>query len=473
MNIDKIHFKRRSLVKAALGGLALGSLPACSPPTTTPMPQAVPVVDKEGKAVAPWVNWSGNQHCQPSRRFVPETENKLVDLIKASDRPMRIVGAGHSFSPLIPTEESLISLARIRGIEKIHQDNKQVDILGGTRLAEVGPPLWEAGLALENMPDINTQAFAGALATSTHGTGKRFGSMSSTVTRLRLINARGELIECDADSNSELFQAACTSLGALGAITSSRIQLVDAYQLKEHSWMMSLEEGLERAEELRDNNRNFEMYALPHGDYILGITLNESDDDSTMDGRSDNGGAYEAFRSLSKIIDLLPFMRSFIVNMGARSVEEETRVGRSYEIYGNIRDIRFNEMEYSIPAEQGVACLREILTTIKKNNIDIVFPLEYRYVKADDIWLSPFYQRDSCSISCHNFHDLGYQSYFSAIEPIFWKYGGRPHWGKIHTLGNKQLAGLYPKWNDFLAVRKEMDPKGLFLNKHLKQIFNI
>ncbi|KGJ89205.1 D-arabinono-1,4-lactone oxidase [Thalassotalea sp. ND16A] len=74
-------------------------------------------------------------------------------------------------------------------------------------------------------------------------------------------------------------------------------------------------------------------------------------------------------------------------------------------------------MEYSVPAEHGIACLRDILATIKKQNIPVIFPMEFRDIKADDIWLSPFYQRNSC----HNFHDKNYKKYFAAIEPKFKK----------------------------------------------------
>jgi len=164
-------------------------------------------------------------------------------------------------------------------------------------------------------------------------------------------------------------------------------------------------------------------------------------------------------------------MCNTIINSAASSIEPEEYAAKSYEIFSNLRDIRFNEMEYSIPAELGPKCLKEILDVIKEKDIDVIFPLEYRYVKGDDIWLSPFYGRDSCSISCHNFHDLDYKKYFALVEPILLKYDGRPHWGKINTLGHNELMARFPRMKDFLEVRKEIDPEGKFLNSYLKQVF--
>jgi FAD/FMN-containing dehydrogenase len=148
------------------------------------------------------------------------------------------------------------------------------------------------------------------------------------------------------------------------------------------------------------------------------------------------------------------------------------RTGPSFQVFPHVRVVRFREMEYTVPAEAGPACVREILATVKQRNLPVCFPLEYRYIKADDIWLSMFEGRDGCSISVHQFGDVDFKPYFAEIEPIFWKYEGRPHWGKIHTLDAKRLAALYPRhWKDFQEVRRALDPQGRLLNAHLKTLF--
>ena len=252
-----------------------------------------------------------------------------------------------------------------------------------------------------------------------------------------------------------------------------KIQLEDRYHLKETSWMMDLEAGLEQAQSLKQQHRHFELFALPYADYILGVTLDKVDESEVGQQPTNTGDAYETFKTLAKVIDVVPFLRSFIVNRGASMVEKEVRAGRNYQIFGNVRDIRFNEMEYSVPAEHGISCLREILAAIKQHDINVIFPLEVRYIKADEVWLSPFYQRDSCAISCHNFHDKDYKKYFAIVEPIFWKYDGRPHWGKIHTLAAKEQRARYPRFDDFLRVRGEMDPKNLFTNQHINNVLGL
>ncbi|RDV10727.1 hypothetical protein DXT99_26030 [Pontibacter diazotrophicus] len=94
----------------------------------------------------------------------------------------------------------------------------------------------------------------------------------------------------------------------------------------------------------------------------------------------------------------------------------------------------------------------------------------YRTVAADDAFLSPFYKRDSVTIALLQNNELEYESYFKDMEPIFRAYGGRPHWGKKHYLGAEDLRPLYPEWDRFMEIRKEMDPNGIFLNDYLKEI---
>ena len=123
-------------------------------------------------------------------------------------------------------------------------------------------------------------------------------------------------------------------------------------------------------------------------------------------------------------------------------------------------------------SHNGAACLREILATVIDREVDVVFPLEYRYVKRDDTWLSMSSgQEDHAAISIHRTAAADYRPYFDLIEPIFWKYGGRPHWGKVHSLGAAQLRELYPRFDDFQRVRAELDPAGRMLNAHLRRIF--
>ncbi len=96
----------------------------------------------------------------------------------------------------------------------------------------------------------------------------------------------------------------------------------------------------------------------------------------------------------------------------------------------------------------------------------MVWPLEYRTVAADDAFLSPAHGRATVAISVHQDGRHPFREFFSDVEPILLEHGGRPHWGKFHSVGADVLAGRYPDWDRFQAVRRRLDPKGT-QNPHL------
>jgi FAD-linked oxidoreductase len=321
------------------------------------------------------------------------------------------------------------------------------------------------------MPDIDEQSLAGSLATATHGTGADIGSLSDFIVGLQLLDAQGELHDCDANKNPELFQAARVSLGALGIVTQVRMQNMAPYRLRRQTVWREFEEMMALADELADTHRTFEFFCIP----FSGMGFTEAQDiTEDLPGSTDKVDMNDGTEDLKLARDWLedfPRLRELILGAGIGMLEDEETITNSWKNYANERNIRFNEMEYHLPRENGLQALREVMEALEAQHKEVFFPIEVRYVKGDDIWLSPFYQRDTCSIAIHRYFEEDYRPYFATIEPILRKYQGRPHWGKINTLGRKEFLELYPHWRDFEAVRREMDPQGRFLNEYLAGLF--
>ncbi|WP_314384215.1 D-arabinono-1,4-lactone oxidase [Pseudomonas brenneri] len=424
----------------------------------------------------PWRNWSGAQSCLPLERLAPKDLAELVQVIRQAPGKIRPVGSGHSFSALVPTDGTLLSLSFFNGLLDHDASTLQATFAAGTPMSRMGPALKAIGQALPNMADIDYQTLAGAIATSTHGTGVGFTSYSAGVTGLQLVTAQGEVLDCDAERERELFNAARVSLGALGVTTRVRLQNREPYRLRERQWIAKTEELLEDVAKNTRENQHWEMLVVTHSDYALSIALNETSDAPTppIDPAEEGGNEFVSIiENLDKYASDFPETRRTLLNSLRYFASFQERVAESFEIYANVRNVRFNEMEYSVPAEHGPSCLREILKLIRDKDLRTWFPIEYRYVKADDIPLSMFEGRDSCSISVHQHYTMDHHNFFAAVEPIFWKYAGRPHWGKLHTLNARTLQALYPRWNEFTRVRQALDPDGKFLNAHLSSILGV
>ncbi len=471
MVINRRHFLRASAGVGA--GVAMGQLTGCKDPVTGLSP---PVPYQPGKPL-PWINWAANQHCYPQWRHAPASTEEVVDVMRSAKGTIRAVGSGHSFSAQVPTDDTLISTDLMSGLVSHDPERRQATLLGGTTLHDMGPLLDRVGQAVPNMPDMDYPTLAGAVANSVHATGNRFGSMSAYVVGMRIVTPTGEVIDCSRDHNAAVFQAARTSLGALGIATEITLQNQASFDLTEVNRFENINDVWDSIDERCRRHRHFEFFPLPYADVCITVATDLARPGDSDVGEDDPQAAYD-LRTAFDATAWLPLVGDKLYNSVLKVVSgqvgETVRTGKSWQVFPHVRTIRFREMEYTVPAEAGPDCVKEILQAVRDKRLDLCFPFEYRYVDADDIWLSMFEGRPGCSISIHQWGDMDYRPVFAEIEPIFWKYEGRPHWGKLHSLGAEQLAALYPRhWQDFLEVRAALDPEGRMLNAHLHQVLGV
>jgi len=434
-----------------------------------PEPPAPPLTDKDGHVV--WRNWSGIRHSYPSERVAPASDEELAQLLKTAPAPIRAVGAGHSFMPLVPTDGTLLSLDQLAGLVAVEGD--EVVVRAGTRLGDLGPALAQHGRAMANLPDINKQSLGGALSTATHGTGKHLPALHGTVTALRLVTPAGLVVDCDATKNKDLFDAARVSLGSLGIITQVRLKTVADKRLHRRVWLESFEETLAKAEARWDAHRKFEFYAVPFTGLAANITHDETDEAALPRGAETDSQFLQALKVLRNLFGFSNVVRKAAAQLVLWDASEhpEEAVDEGWKLLSTDRPVRFNETEFHLPAEEQLAALREVVAAIEANRPDVFFPIEARRIAPDDAWLSPFQGGPRGSVAVHCYYKDEYEFLFALIEPILRRHGGRPHWGKLNSLTGADFAGLYPRWKDFLDLRRSLDPQGRMLNAYLGGLF--
>jgi len=425
----------------------------------------------ESKKRIPWRNWSGSQVCYPESRKAPADIEQLQALVSQAKGRIRPVGSGHSFMPLVPTDQTIVSLSRMSGVISANSERQQATVWAGTRLGDLGEPLAELGQALPNMPDIDEQTLAGALGTATHGTGAQLSCLSGYVSGLQIMNAKGEVIDCHANKNADLFNAAKVNLGALGIVTQVTLQNQPKYRLKRETTWLEIEDILAQAHDLAEQNRNFEFYYIPFtGMGFIDVQNVTTEPVSSTDKIDQNDGA-EDLKTARDLLNWNSSVRELVLSTYMKTLSPEVTVANSWQNYASERNVRFNEMEYHLPRENMLPAFREVRQLVESQFPEVFFPFEVRYIKQDDIWLSPFYQRDTCSIAVHRYHKEDYKPFFTAVEPIFKKYEGRPHWGKLNSMTPAEFKHHYPRWGDFKSLRQELDPNGKFLNDYLTQLW--
>lgn len=422
-------------------------------------------------------NWGRTIAFRPAKYRAPRREEGVVRAIQqaASEKePLRVVGAGHSWTPLVETAGTLLSLDNMQGLIAFAPTDHRATLWAGTRLHRALRLLWKAGFSLANQGDIDRQSIAGAFSTGTHGTGKNFGVLATQVAHYRFVDGQGQIHDVYPDEQPELFRSLQVSLGLLGVITQVSLQVEPRYYLRLVKKIEPLDTVLERSEEYLRTHRHFEFFWFPYSDVALVKLTDRSESPSTpsvwrrwvIDALWENG----AFWVVNKLAQWFPTRSISLCRFAGRNMTAEERIDKAYRIFASPRWVRFREMEYGVPAEVGPEVMREIRRWIERQQPAVSFPIEYRYVKGDDIPLSPAYGGDRVFIAVHMYHRMPYESYFRGIEAIFQAYEGRPHWGKMHTAPAEYLHRVYPELGRFLALRERLDPMGVFLTPYFRQL---
>jgi FAD-linked oxidoreductase len=427
-----------------------------------------------------WTNWAGNQTCHPVEVATPRRPDEVsAAILRAGTRgiPVKVAGAGHSFTALAATDGLQLRLDQLTGITGVDRERGRVRVLAGTPLHVLNPALHALGLALPNLGDIDRQSLAGAISTGTHGTGIRLQGIAAAVSGLVLALADGSLLECSADVEPRVFQAARVGLGALGVITEVELQCVPAFRLHAKEFSADLHEVLERVQDDVEAHDHVDMHWFPLTDRVL-VKHNDRVDDrhrgaplprwrALLDDELLSNRLFEVTnRAATAAPAIVPRLNSVSARLlGAREYTDD-----SWRVFVAERKVRFRESEYAVPRAAVADVVMQVRSWLERHRAPLTFPLELRFTGADDIWLSTAYERQNAYIAIHQYHRMDDYGAFAAFEAIVAEHAGRPHWGKLHTLGVEELHELYPRFDDFLEVRHQLDPGRRFANAHLDHV---
>ena len=425
-----------------------------------------------------WRNWSREQSCSPVEIVRPHTREGLVSAVlaaRAEDRRIRVAGSGHSFSPAALTDGTLLRLELLDRILVVDPVAGLVKAEGGIVLGDLNRRLAKHGLALENLGDIDHQTLAGSVSTATHGTGARFGNLSSQIESMEIIGADGTLRELSGSSDPEGLLAARVGIGALGVIYSVTLRTVPAFRVDLTDRTRPLDETLERMDELAGDLDHFEFYVFPHTDAALCRESTRTDRPPEPPNRVARyaqeiviqNWVARGFVAFSRHV---PAAIPALSRMAVAGADKSRRIDESHRVFVSERRLRFTEMENAIPREHAREAVERVIEVMNRSDLAVGFPIEVRFVAADDAMLSPSHDRDSAYIAVHYDHKGDWRPYFDAVSAVLADYDARPHWGKRNSLTAADAAGLYPRFADFGAVRDRLDPERAFANAYVDRV---
>ena len=429
---------------------------------------------------AKWHNWARTESSAPATVVAPRTPEQVVAAVlraRETGHTVKPIGASHSFTGIGATDGVRIDMSRMRGLVGANTAKRQATLWGGTHLWEVPALLAPLGLAMANLGDIDKQTITGATQTGTHGTGVGFGGLSAGVVGAQIVTGAGEIMHIDEHNNSDLLPAVALGLGALGVVLTITLQCVPRFLLHAQEAPAPLDEVLEGWEERVRSVDHFEFFWFPHTRSVRTKTNTRLPFDDPkqplgrvsrfLDEELANNVAFGACTALGAVApSMVPRINRVVESVSSR----RSYADESHKVLITNRRVRFREMEYGVPLEAVPQVVRDLGELIDRKGFNVSFPVEVRATAADDLMMSTAAGRDTGYVAVHRYWREHDTSYFREAEAILAAHDGRPHWGKMHTLGAEQLRARYPRFDDFGAAREQLDPDRVFANPYLTRV---
>jgi FAD/FMN-containing dehydrogenase len=424
-----------------------------------------------------WVSWNENIQHTYDNLYKITSEEELQSVISDS-KIIRFFGSKQSSADISAGVQNLVDIRDYNKIISYKDNEKLITVQSGIKLVDLINAIEAKGWCIPCLPDINTVTLGGALATGTHGTSGKL--LASYVRKIRFVQADGEIKEVvDGDALMDAFRV---SIGVLGVFSTITFKCEENYTLhikegpqKDNVWMSNLKEKLDQFDFLR-------ILWMPHTGKGYVITGDKIPEDTSIQEK--NGPTYLKYRrEVSKILykytHIYPWFTAIANKIIALAFFNSTKEHKGSLYQATVTKSRGSTIElaeWTIGLDLFPQVFKELKEEINKwdNKAFIHIPMDVRFVRKDSSWLSYAYDQDTVTVGCVSRNAKTADTYeaFKTIETIFIKYGGRPHWGKRFKAKNEQLEKIYPKWNDFKKLRKELDPTNKFLNGYLKTVFN-
>lgn len=397
-------------------------------------------------------NWAGNVAfggtlVEPTT--IPELQRVVADAPRA-----RALGTRHCFNHVADTDGLQVSTLGLPPVVEVDGDRRRARVPGGMRYGDLATVLDAQGWALHNYASLPHISVAGAIATGTHGSGDRNGTLASIVTGLDIVTASGDLVHL-AEEDPRL-AGAVVSLGCLGIVTAVELMIEPAYAVTQTVHDDASREAVRaHFDAVFSSAYSVSCFTTwePAGTAQLWVKRREGDAAGLPDvgGRAADG------------------KRHPVPGCDPIHCTDQGDAGASFDRLPHFK-LAFTpssgeelQTEYLVPRSEAPRLLAELEDLAPR-----IHPLlqvsEWRTMRADDQWLSPAFGRDTVGIHFTWKPDPAVLELLPELDALLGPAGGRPHWGKLFDADAEQVQARYPRFADFAALVEAWDPAGKFQN---------
>jgi xylitol oxidase len=414
-------------------------------------------------------NWSGNYTYRAPRIHHPTTVGQVQDIVAGADRA-KALGSRHCFNDIADTPGDLIDLTGLPVDLRVAGDGT-VTVTAGISYGRLATALQEHSLALPNLASLPHISVAGAVATGTHGSGVANQALGASLSAIELIRGDGELITLRRGRDED-FAGAVVGLGALGIVSRVTLDVEPAFEVRQDVFEdLPWAEFEAHFDEIVSSAYSVSVFSNLQGPAVSQVwcksRLTPAADSTVFDAggliRPSFFGATPATIARHPLPGLPGDVCTAQLGVPGPWFERLPHFQLAFTP-SNGEEL---QTEYLVPRDRALDALA-ILRGLAPRIAPLLQVSEIRTVAADELWLSPAYQRD-----CVAFHftwvrdQPSVERLLAEIEAAIAGCSPRPHWGKLFAADAAALSAAYDRMSDFRGLAERLDPSGVFRNDYL------
>ncbi len=410
-------------------------------------------------------NWAGNYTYSAKNLELANTVEDVRHSIHDHSN-LKALGARHSFNGIADSTVEQISLKHFDQIE-LDAKAKTVTVGAGVTYGQLAPYIDSRGFAVHNLASLPHISVVGACATATHGSGNKNGNLSTAVRAMEIVTASGDALTFSREKLGDKFPGTVVGLGALGVVTKITLEVQPTFQMTQMVYENLLFSQLEHhLDDVFASGYSVSIFTDWQNHHATQVWIKRRIDQGLhADPTTNFYGATPATRNLHPL-----------AGHSAENCTEQMGIPGPW--YERLPHFRMNftpssgaelQSEYFVPRDRGYAAIVAV-EQLRDQITPHLFISEFRTIAADDLWISPCYQRPSMALHFTWKPEWpAVKGILPLIEEKLAPFGARPHWAKLFTMDPIHLRSRYAKMSDYRAILAQYDPNGKFRNEFISK----
>ncbi|WP_435640753.1 FAD-binding oxidoreductase [Micavibrio aeruginosavorus] len=438
---------------------------------------------------------SGLNKTMVSAVVFPTSENEIqAQVIEARNagKIITIAGRRHSQGGHVMADDAImLDLTKYRKILSFDKNKSVLTVEAGATWAQIQDYLEPLGYAVRIQQSSNIFTVGGSLGANIHGRDPRFGPLVESVRSFRIVLADGSIKTVNRSDNSDLFALAIGGYGLFGVITEVSLSVVGNTVLQRESVSVPCAEYVSALSRQNFKASDVEIhYARPDitrdGFFSTCVVTNYkriADEGSKLNAVQKNAyfSGEKVLFDLSRKSELGKQVRWFVQENYLDHFGMPDIISRNDAMRPPLGFIDYYSkddadvlQEYFIPLDRGADFLEKIAEIMLENNINLL-SATLRYLPGNTETMLSYANERSLAVVLYINHGRA-ASDVAVFKGVTQKlvdtsifYGGSYYLTYANYATRDQLKRAYPRFDEFVSLKKKYDPNGVFINKFYQE----